>query len=126
MQTLDIRLKAGESIFTESGGMAWMTGGVEMSTDTRGGLLKGLGRSPRRRVALYDLVSLPFWRGDGCFAAESPGRILDRVKGVKNILFSGEGLFLASLRGPGKIWLQSMPLANLASKLARYLPTAKN
>jgi uncharacterized protein (AIM24 family) len=48
---------------------------------------------------------------------------LDRVKGAKNILFGGEGLFLASLRGPGRVWLQSMPLSNLASKLARYLPT---
>jgi uncharacterized protein (TIGR00266 family) len=47
---------------------------------------------------------------------------LDRVKGVKNILFGGEGLFLASLTGPGRVWLQSMPLSNLAGKLARYLP----
>ena len=218
MQTLDIRLKAGESIFTESGGMAWMTGDVEMSTDTRGGLLKGLGRS----LAGESLFMTSYHCRSGVamvvFTPESPGRILafslaagqslicqkdsfmcaeesvnlemhfrkrlgaglfggegfilqkvtgpgwafmeiageiaeytlaagqvmqvdpghialyepsvdytiDRVKGVKNILFSGEGLFLASLRGPGKIWLQSMPLANLASKLARYLPTAKS
>jgi uncharacterized protein (AIM24 family) len=45
------------------------------------------------------------------------------VKGVANILFAGEGLFLATLTGPGKIWLQSMPLVNLAGALARYLPT---
>jgi uncharacterized protein (AIM24 family) len=44
------------------------------------------------------------------------------VKGVANILFAGEGLFLATLTGPGKIWLQSMPLVNLAGALARYLP----
>ncbi len=49
-----------------------------------------------------------------------------RVKGVRNILFGGEGLFLATLRGPGKIWLQSLPLANLASTLARYLPTSSS
>ena len=47
---------------------------------------------------------------------------ISRVKGLKNILFSGEGLFLASLKGPGKIWLQSLPLSNLAAKLARYMP----
>jgi len=47
------------------------------------------------------------------------------VKGLKNVLFSGEGLFLATLTGPGNIWLQSLPLSNLAKKLARYLP-AKN
>jgi len=43
------------------------------------------------------------------------------VSGVKNILFGGEGLFLATLKGPGKIWLQSMPLANLAGKIGQYL-----
>jgi uncharacterized protein (TIGR00266 family) len=47
---------------------------------------------------------------------------LARIKGVTNIFFSGEGLFLATLTGPGKVWLQSMPLSNLAGKLARYLP----
>jgi uncharacterized protein (TIGR00266 family) len=47
---------------------------------------------------------------------------LARIKGVTNIFFSGEGLFLATLIGPGKVWLQSMPLSNLAGKLARYLP----
>jgi len=45
------------------------------------------------------------------------------VKGLKNVLFSGEGLFLATLTGPGKIWLQSLPLSNLAMKLARYMPS---
>jgi len=45
------------------------------------------------------------------------------VKGLTNVLFSGEGLFLATLTGPGRIWLQSLPLSNLAAKLARYLPT---
>jgi uncharacterized protein (TIGR00266 family) len=46
------------------------------------------------------------------------------VKGVSNVLFSGEGLFLARLRGPGRIWLQSLPLSNLAHKLAKYIPTS--
>ncbi|MBN1259647.1 MAG: AIM24 family protein, partial [Anaerolineae bacterium] len=45
------------------------------------------------------------------------------VKGVANVLFSGEGLFLATITGPGRVWLQSLPLSNLAGKLARYLPT---
>jgi uncharacterized protein (AIM24 family) len=47
---------------------------------------------------------------------------IQRVKGVKNIFFGGEGLFLATLTGPGKVWLQSMPLSNLASKLFQYMP----
>ena len=45
------------------------------------------------------------------------------VKGVANVLFSGEGLFLAKMTGPGRIWLQSLPLSNLARKLAKYMPT---
>lgn len=45
------------------------------------------------------------------------------VKGLKNVLFAGEGLFLATLKGPGKVWLQSLPLSNLALKLAKYMPT---
>jgi uncharacterized protein (TIGR00266 family) len=45
------------------------------------------------------------------------------VRGFKNILFGGEGLFLATLTGPGHVWLQSMPILNLAEEIARYLPS---
>jgi uncharacterized protein (AIM24 family) len=45
------------------------------------------------------------------------------VGSLKNALFSGEGLFLATLTGPGKIWLQSMPISNLAAKIREYIPT---
>lgn len=51
---------------------------------------------------------------------------IELVKGVKNIFFGGEGLFFAILKGPGKIWLQSMPLANLAGKIGQYLMTGKH
>lgn len=46
---------------------------------------------------------------------------IERVKGIKNILLSGEGLFLASLQGPGKVYLQSMPMKQLARKISRYI-----
>lgn len=46
-----------------------------------------------------------------------------RISGIKNMLFAGDGLFLAALTGPGKVWLQSLPLANLAHALGPYLPT---
>ncbi len=214
LQTLDIFLSAGESVFTESGGMAWMRGDVAMETNTRGGLLKGLARSlsgeslflttyrcnsgqamitftpeapgsvipvqlgPQESricqkdafMVAEDSVTLEvFFRkklGSGLFggagfivqkvtgpgiawveiagevreytlqAGETmqvdPGHLamyeptinydITRVKGVKNILFGGEGLFLATLTGPGKVWLQSLPLSNLASKLMQYMP----
>jgi len=215
MQTLDVHLTAGESVFTESGGMAWMKGNVNMSTNTRGGLLKGLARSlageslfmstytckdgeamitftpespgsiisvelaaGQSRICQKDAfmvaqesVSLEIHfrkkLGAGLFGGEGfilqkitgpgmawveiagevreyelmagemmkvdPGHIamyepsvnydITRVKGMKNMLFGGEGLFLATLKGPGKIWLQSLPLSNLASKLMQYMPT---
>jgi uncharacterized protein (TIGR00266 family) len=47
---------------------------------------------------------------------------IQRVPGFKNILFGGEGLFLAVLTGPGHIVLQSMPILNLAEEIAHYLP----
>ena len=48
---------------------------------------------------------------------------IQMVRGFKNILFGGEGLFLAELTGPGHVWLQSMPIMNLAEEVARYLPS---
>jgi len=213
--TLEVYLSNGESMYTESGGMAWMKGNIEMKTDTRGGLMKGLGRA----LAGESLFMTTYTSRDPeamiVFTPEAPGRIIDvrleagqslicqkdafmcaeesvdikihfrkklgagffggegfilqqitgpgyafleipgevreyalqpgetlridpghiaffepqvhydvtTVKGIKNVLFSGEGLFLATLTGPGRIWLESMPLSNLAAKLAKYMPS---
>jgi len=51
---------------------------------------------------------------------------IQMVRGFRNILFGGEGLFLATLTGPGKIWLQSMPILNLAEEIARHLPSGES
>ena len=215
LPSVDVFLEAGESVYTESGGMAWMKGDIDMSTNTRGGLLKGLGRklageslfmttyacqsgtgmvtfTPEApgRIMVFDLqagqslicqkdafmvaqegvqIEIHFRRrlGAGLFGGEGfilqrvtgpgvvfleiagdvreyalepgemmrvdPGHIalyeptvdydITTVKGVTNILFGGEGLFLATLKGPGRVWLQSMPISNLAAKLKQYLPT---
>ena len=48
---------------------------------------------------------------------------IETVKGVKNVLFGGEGLFVTSLKGPGTVYLQTMPVSKLASLL--YLGQAK-
>ncbi len=42
------------------------------------------------------------------------------VKGIKNAIFGGEGLFFALLRGPGTVWLQSLPVSRLASRILAY------
>ena len=52
----------------------------------------------------------------------SVGFDIQMVRGFRNVLFGGEGLFLATLTGPGHIWLQSMPILNLAEEIGRYLP----
>ncbi len=49
---------------------------------------------------------------------------IQQVKGVKNILFGGEGLFNTVLTGPGKVYLQTNPLVQVAGVLRPYLPTA--
>lgn len=218
LQTLDIYLAQGESLFTESGGMAWMTGDIDMETNTRGGLMKGLARSfageslflttytcrgsgalitftpeapgsiipielqaGESRICQKDAfmvaessveLEVHFRKrlGAGIFGGEGfilqkltgpgmawaeiagelrsytlkpgqtmrvdPGHIamyeptvdydITRIKGARNILFGGEGLFIATLTGPGKVWLQSLPLANLASAVLRYIPSKSN
>ena len=47
------------------------------------------------------------------------------VPGIKNMIFGGDGIFLASLTGPGRIWLQTLPIAKLAHKLQEYMPQAE-
>jgi len=47
---------------------------------------------------------------------------IELVRGVRNWVFGGEGLFFAVLRGPGKVWLQSLPISRLAGRIIRYAP----
>lgn len=55
----------------------------------------------------------------GCIAAMTPDVDFDiqTVGGVKSMLFGGEGLFFARLRGPGRVWIQSLPFARLAGRM---------
>ena len=215
LQTLDVILEKGDSVFTESGGMAWMMGEIEMATNTRGGLVRGLARTLAGEslflttytgqdkealivftpeapgsiipvelaagesricqkdafMAAEDGVELSLHvrkrLGAGLFGGEGfilqkltgpgtawveiagevreydlgagqtmkvdPGHIamyeptvdysIGRVRGISNMFFGGEGVFLATLKGPGRVWLQSLPLANLANKLSQYMTT---
>ena len=61
----------------------------------------------------------------GHLAAMTPSCQMDikTIKGVKNIVFGGEGLFNTIITGPGRIWLQTMPASNVAGALIPYLPT---
>ncbi|AFA47156.1 TIGR00266 family protein [Acetobacterium woodii] len=209
-----VTLENGEAIFTESGGMSWMSEHIKMETNTKGGLIKGLRRSlsgdslfmttytaERENSQIAFCSSFPgeikaitlqagqsiicqkrsflagaatldvdmYFKkniGVGIFGGEgfilqrisgpgtvfvemdgalmeydlAPGQVMkvdqghigmfeesvsfdiQAVKGMKNIFLSGEGLFLATLKGPGKAWLQTMPLSNLVQLISASLP----
>ena len=57
---------------------------------------------------------------------ESVSYQTEMVKGFKNILFGGEGLFLTTLTGPGKVWLQTMTIPGFAKQLIPFLPKPKS
>jgi uncharacterized protein (TIGR00266 family) len=75
-----------------------------------------------RRLAPGELVRVD----TGCIVAlqGTVGYDIEYVGRIKSALFSGEGLFFATLRGPGKIWLQSLPLSRLAGRIYAAAPQA--
>ncbi|MGL5042302.1 MAG: TIGR00266 family protein [Culicoidibacterales bacterium] len=198
-------LEAGEQVFSESGGMSWMTPKMKMETKTGGGLLKGLGRTFAGESLFLNYYLAQESEQLIAFASGFPGKIMpiefdgtneiiaqkksflvattgvdlkttfvkkfgaglfggegfilqklsgtgvgfleidgdaieyslaagekliidqthlaamdasvdfsiERVKGMKNILFGGEGLFVGTLTGPGRVWLQTMPFSKM-------------
>lgn len=62
----------------------------------------------------------------GCIVAFTPGIEYDiqRAGNLKNMIFGGEGLFLATLRGHGTVWLQSLPFSRLADRIIASAPRA--
>lgn len=213
-----LTLESGESVFTQSGGMAWMSDGFEMKTNMEGGLFGGIARKLAGETLFMTTYTCKREGGTIAFASSFPGKIIplqiapgqsiicqkkaflcaertikleiffrkklaaglfggegfilekvtgpgmcfiemdgevmeyelkpgeimkvdtghvamfeptvdfdiEMVRGFTNILFGGEGLFLTTLRGPGRIWLQSMPVENLAGRLIPYLPSSSS
>lgn len=212
---VEAQLNKGETMFSQSGGMAWQSDGIEMSTNTRGGVLKGLGRmfagesmfiahyqatkdnafigfastvpgsivpvdvgknngliiqkgaflcaenSVQLETVFTKKFSAGFFGGEGFILQQllgsgmafleidgdveqrdlQPGEVLkvdtgnvaafsssvsyeiETVKGMGNILFGGEGLFLTKLTGPGKVILQTMNFAEFAGHIAARIPS---
>jgi len=60
----------------------------------------------------------------GCLVAftQSVDYNIEMVRGIKNMFFGGEGIFFATLRGPGRVWIQSLPISRLASRIIQYSP----
>lgn len=61
----------------------------------------------------------------GNVAGFEPGVQMDiqQVPGLKNKLLGGEGLFNTVLTGPGRVWLQTMPICNVAASIRPFIPT---
>ena len=78
-------------------------------------------------VVTYDLQAgntLRVHPGHVAMFQESVQFNFTTMPGIKNALFGGDGLFLATLTGPGRVWLQSMSLPHLAHAIAAYMPTS--
>ena len=218
MPAVQIQFDApGESMYTQSGGMAWMSDGVSMDSNLRGGLGKSLGRmfagesmfmatytaqAPGTHIAFSSTVpgeimpvdvascrglicqkgaflcaqnsvnlnvtfnrklSAGFFGGEGFILQElsgyglafleidgdkvervlAPGEVLkvdtgnvvafeksvtydvEMVKGLGNIFFGGEGLFVTKLVGPGRVILQTQNINEFAGRIARMIPSSK-
>jgi len=217
MQSVEIKLEQGESVFTEAGGMAWMTANIDMASGMKGGLMAGLGRALSGESLFMTDYTCNSGSGSITFTTETPGKIMimqleagqmivcqrdafmvaqegvtlemhfqkkigaglfggegffmqkitgpglacmelsgeiveynleagqvlkvdpghvammdatvdfdiTMVKGIRNMIMGGEGLFLATVSGPGRVWLQSMPISNLARKIATKLPASR-
>lgn len=205
----------GEAMYTQSGGMAWMSEGLTLDSNIKGGLMKGIGRmftgeslfmatytavrpdciiafasTVPGRILPVDMsrtslicqkgaflcaqptvevstvftkkISAGFFGGEGFILQQlkgsgmaflevdgdvvektlAPGEVMkvdtgnvfafeptvsyeiETIKGVKNMLFGGEGLFLTRLTGPGKIYMQTMNIAEFTGRIAQGLPTS--
>ena len=214
LPAVTVNLDEGESVYTQSGGLTWMTSDILMETNMKGGLMKGLGRmltgqslfmvtytskSAGQAITIastfpgsiipLDVTNTTFiaqksaflcaqptvelknapikgltaglFGGEGFLMQELTGSgfvfleidgsvrelslaagekiivqtgnvavyessvkySVETVKGFTNIIFGGEGLFLTTLEGPGRVWLQTMTAAALAGRIFPFLPT---
>lgn len=63
--------------------------------------------------------------GNLAFMSETCTMDIERIKGVKNVLFGGEGLFNTTVTGPGKVTVQTMPISGFANAISAVLPSKK-
>lgn len=131
--SVELTLDKGESVFTQSGGMFWQTDGISMTTNSRGGILKGLGRMFAGESMFMANYTAQKHGAKVAFASTVPGSLIPvRVSGntftiqkgaflaaedsvelkttfskkLGRGLFGGEGFILQELRGNGTAFLE--------------------
>lgn len=141
-----IPYKVGENnLIAQKDAFLCMTKNVKMSVHNTG-IKKGLFGGEGFFLQKFSGAGVVFLEVDGyCFeydlkagekivadtgavaAFESTVRMdIERIKGAKNVLFGGEGLFSTTLEGPGKVYLQSMSIPSLAGILSPHIATFNN
>ena len=133
MPAVEVRMQSGEAMYTQSGGMVWMSEGIKMDTNTNGGVLKGFTRKFAGESMFMATYSATVDNATIAFASTVPGKIMsiDMVNGPmicqKNAflcaqpsvtlntifnkkigagLFGGEGFILQELVGAGMAFLE--------------------
>jgi uncharacterized protein (TIGR00266 family) len=109
---IEFQRKLGTGLFGGEGFIMQKLEGDGMAFVHAGGMVI------ERQLGQGDLLKVD----TGCIVAYTSSIDFDIefIGGVKNTIFGGEGLFFATLRGPGKVWLQSLPISRLADRILRY------
>ena len=96
MPAVEVLLNRGESIYTQTGGMCWMSDGISMSTNARGGFMRGLGRMFSGGILFHDKLPGGDGRCHGCVFFNRTRR--DRPGGLKGIqrIYCQKGSFLCA------------------------------
>ncbi len=96
LPTLDVYLTQGEAVYTESGGMAWMKGNIHMDTNTKGGLMSGLGRALAGESLFMTTYTCKKGEAVITFAPEAPGNILVRQLAAGERLICQKDAFMCA------------------------------
>lgn len=109
---IELQKRLGTGIFGGEGFIMQKLEGDGMAFVHAGGYVKEL------QLGVGDVLRID----TGCVVAYT-SRVdfdIEFIRGIKNVVFGGEGLFYAVLRGPGKVWIQSLPISRLASRILQY------
>ncbi len=111
---IDFKRKLGVGFFGGEGFIMQKLEGDGLAFIHAGGTIKEIELAPGQRLRV----------DTGCLIAMTQNVRYDIqfVKGIKTALFGGEGLFFATLDGPGKVWVQSLPFSRLASRVFSAMP----